>query len=68
MGCEGLLAKPWNLRAEATLREFLLDRGDQWFRTIRQDPKNGQHRYGLGFTNFREERARAGLAAGIVFM
>ena len=23
MGCEGLLAKPWNLRAEATLREFL---------------------------------------------
>ena len=39
MGCEGLLAKPWNLRAEATLHEFLFERGNQWFRTIRQDPK-----------------------------
>jgi hypothetical protein len=39
MGCEGLLAKPWNLRSEATLREFLFERGNQWFRTIRQDPK-----------------------------
>ena len=39
MGCEGLLAKPWNLQAEATLREFLFGKGNQWFRTIRQDPK-----------------------------
>ena len=31
MGCEGLLAKPWNLWAEATLREFLFERGNQWF-------------------------------------
>jgi hypothetical protein len=23
MGCEGLLSKPWNLRSEVTLREFL---------------------------------------------
>ena len=37
MGCEGLLAKPHNLRSEATLREFLFERGNQWFRTIRQD-------------------------------
>ena len=29
MGCEGLFAKPWNLRAEATLREFLYERGNQ---------------------------------------
>ena len=35
IGCEGLLAKPWNLRAEATLREFLFKRGNQWFWTIR---------------------------------
>ena len=28
MGCEGLLAKPWNLRSEATLRELLLKRGN----------------------------------------
>ena len=35
MGCEGLLAKPWNLRAEATLQEFLFERGNQWIRTMR---------------------------------
>ena len=28
MGCEGLLAKLWNLRAEATLCEFLFERGN----------------------------------------
>jgi hypothetical protein len=39
MGCEGLLAKPWNLRSEATWREFMFERGNQWFRTIRQDPE-----------------------------
>ena len=37
MGYEGLLAKPWNLRNEDVLREFLFDRGNQWFRTIRHD-------------------------------
>jgi hypothetical protein len=40
MGCEGLLAKPWNLRSEETLREFLFERWNQWFRTLRQDPEN----------------------------
>ena len=69
MGCEGLLAKPWNLRAETTLREFLFERGNQWFRTIRQDlNKIEQQRYGQGFTDFRKTRARAGLAVGIVSM
>ena len=38
MGCGGVLAKPWNLRAESTLRKFLFERGYQWFRMIRQDP------------------------------
>ena len=38
MGCEGLLAKPWNLRSEAILREFLSKRGNQWERTMRQVP------------------------------
>ena len=27
------------LRSEATLREFLFERGNQWFRTMRQDPE-----------------------------
>ena len=40
MGCEGLLAKPWNLRAENTLREFKYDRGNQWDHTHRRDPDN----------------------------
>ena len=31
MGCKGLLSKPWSLRSEATLREFLFERGNQWF-------------------------------------
>jgi hypothetical protein len=39
MGCEGFLAKLWNLRSEATLREFLFKRGNQWFKTIPQDPE-----------------------------
>lgn len=39
MGCKGLLAKPWNLRNDAVLREFLFERGNQWERTMRQDPK-----------------------------
>ena len=38
MGCEGLLAKPWNLRSGDTLREFKFERGNQWLRTMRQDP------------------------------
>jgi hypothetical protein len=40
MGCEGLLGKPKNLKSEAKLREFLFERGNQWFTTLRQDPDN----------------------------
>jgi len=39
MGCEGLLQKPWNVRSESTLREFKYERGNQWERTLRQDPE-----------------------------
>jgi hypothetical protein len=39
MGCDGLLGKPWNLRSEATLGEFMYERGNQWFQTLRQDPE-----------------------------
>jgi hypothetical protein len=39
MGCEGLLAKPWNLRAKTTLREFLFERGNQWLWTMKQEPE-----------------------------
>ena len=39
MGCKGLLAKPWNLRNKAMLREFLFERSNQWERTMRQYPE-----------------------------
>ena len=40
MGCEGLLAKPWNLQAENTLREFKFERGNKWLGTKRRDPNS----------------------------
>ena len=40
MGCAGLLSKPWNLKAEDTLREFKFERGNQWLGTKRRDPEN----------------------------
>ena len=40
MGCEGLLAKPWNLRLEDTLRGFKYERGNQWDHTKKRDPDN----------------------------
>ena len=40
MGCEGLLAKPWNLRSEYTLREYKYERGNHWDHTKRRDPDN----------------------------
>ena len=38
MGCEGLLAKPWNLRSKDTLREFKYERWNQCVDTKRRDP------------------------------
>ena len=40
MGCEGVLAKPWNILSEDMLREVLFLRGNQWDETTRRDPKN----------------------------
>ena len=40
MDCEGLLAKPWNLHAEDTLREFRFDRKNQWLGIKRRDSEN----------------------------
>ena len=38
MGCEGLLAKPWNLKSEEILREFKFEKGNQRVHTKRRDP------------------------------
>ena len=40
MGCEDLLAKPWNVQADDVLREFKFERGNQWIKTKRRDPEN----------------------------
>ena len=40
MGCEELLAKPWNLRAEDSFMEFRFERGNQWLITKRKDSDN----------------------------
>ena len=38
MGCESLLARPWNMRAEDILTEIKFERGNQWIGTKRRDP------------------------------
>ena len=68
MGCEGLLAKPWNLLNEAALRDFY-SRGEtnglEPFGKIR---RGGRPKCGLRFTSSLQERAKDGLAARIVCM
>ena len=39
MGCDGLLAQPWNVQDDKVLREFKFPRGNQWMRTKRREPK-----------------------------
>lgn len=58
MGCKGLLAKPWALRSEATLREFLFERGNQWLRTMRQDPKKWTAEAWAEVYNFTPKKGR----------
>ena len=52
MGCEGLFTKPWNLRAEATLREFLFERGNQWLRTMMQESEKWSPKVWAGVYGF----------------
>ena len=40
MGCEGLLAQPWNVQEDKVLREFKFERGNQWIGSKRRDPEN----------------------------
>jgi hypothetical protein len=36
MGCDGLLAQPWNVQDDRVLREFKFVRGNQWLNTKRR--------------------------------
>ena len=40
MGCEGLLAQPWDVQDAEVLRESKFERGNQWLGTKRRDPEN----------------------------
>jgi hypothetical protein len=39
MGCDGLLAQPWNVQDDRALREFKFVRGNQWLNTKRREPE-----------------------------
>ena len=54
MGCAGLLARPWNVQAEDTLREFLYERGNQFHGLRRQNRTAGLRIRGLGFMESTE--------------
>ena len=40
MGCEGLLAQPWDVQDADVLREFKFEKGNQWLHTKRRDPES----------------------------
>jgi hypothetical protein len=40
MGCDGLLGQPWNVQEDRVLREFKIERGNQWLNTKRRDLEN----------------------------
>ena len=40
MGCEGLLAQPWDIQDADVLREFKFEKGSQWLDTKRRDPES----------------------------
>ena len=40
MGCEGLLAQPWDVQDDKVLREFRFEQGNRWIGTKRRDPDN----------------------------
>ena len=67
MGCEGL-AKPWNLRSETILREFLFEKGNQWIRTMRHDPDNWIAEVWARVYGFPRGKGRVGPASGMVSM
>jgi hypothetical protein len=39
MGCDGLLAQPWNVQDNKVLREFKFPKGNRWMRTKRREPE-----------------------------
>jgi hypothetical protein len=39
MGCDSLLAQPWNVQDDRVLREFKFAKGNQWLNTKRREPE-----------------------------
>ena len=40
MGCEGLLAQPWDVQDADVLREFKFEKGNQWLHTKMRDSES----------------------------
>ena len=40
MGCEGLLARPWDVQDADVLREFKFEKGNQWLNTKKRGPES----------------------------
>jgi hypothetical protein len=81
MGCEGLLAKPWNLRSETTLKEwddiegvrrhwgsFSLRGGTNGSWLSGRIRRSGRQRYGRKFMGLLPRRTKGGPAARIISM
>ena len=68
MGCEGLLAYPWNVQSEDMLREFLILRGNQWDETTRRDPKNWTPNTWAKIYGFKKGVRRDGQAGEMVWL
>ena len=55
MGCEGLLPKPWALKSEAIVREFLYERSNEYEGTIRRLPEKWTADRWADVNSFRKE-------------
>jgi hypothetical protein len=67
MGCDGLLGKSWNLKSEATLREFKYERGNQWIQAFRQDPEKWTAEVWAKVYDLHFGRVRDGRTGRILF-
>ena len=61
MGCEGLLAQPWDVQDAEVLRELKFERGNHWLGTKRRDPVNWNPNIWARVYGF-QRGVRAGLA------
>jgi hypothetical protein len=67
MGCDGLLAQPWNVQDDRVLREFKFLRGTSGFIPRGGSRKNGLRIHGRKFTDFKKESEKDGQAKKMAY-